>query len=131
MSALCAAARSRMRRLTVCALGDGVGDLVAVVVLQPHAEVRRPSAKSDMKSAVAMRVLLGTQSVSTAAPPRPSRSTTVTCGAELGGDEGRLVAAGAAAEDDNRRLARDHGVHPTIPERRRPAPEAAGDRPAP
>ena len=39
-----------------------------------------PPATSNrvMKSAVEMSVLLGTQSVSTAAPPTPSRSTTVT-----------------------------------------------------
>ena len=33
---------------------------------------------SVISSAVAIRVLLGTQSVSTAEPPRPSESTTVT-----------------------------------------------------
>lgn len=33
---------------------------------------------SVITSAVAIRVLLGTQSVSTALPPSPSRSTTVT-----------------------------------------------------
>ena len=36
------------------------------------------TSKSAMTSAVAMRVLLGTQSVSTAEPPMPSLSTTVT-----------------------------------------------------
>ena len=36
------------------------------------------SATSVITSAVAMRVLLGTQSVSTAEPPRPSVSTMVT-----------------------------------------------------
>ena len=36
------------------------------------------SATSVISSAVAIRVLLGTQSVSTAEPPTPSVSTTVT-----------------------------------------------------
>ena len=40
--------------------------------------IRLAALKRSMKSAVAMRALLGTQSVSTAAPPRPERSTTVT-----------------------------------------------------
>ena len=41
----------------------------------------------------------GTQSVSTAEPPSPSRVDDGDLGAELGGDQGRLVAAGAAADD--------------------------------
>ena len=53
----------------------------------------------DMNSAVEIRAFDGTQSVSTAAPPRPSRSTTVTFGAEVGCHEGGLVAARTAAED--------------------------------
>ena len=48
----------------------------------PGAPTMRPSSSassmSAMSSAVAIRVLLGTQSVITADPPSPSESTTVT-----------------------------------------------------
>ena len=57
-------------------------------------------ATSVISSAVAMRVLLGTQSVRTAEPPRPSRSTT-TRRRRLGRDQRGLVAAGAATDDDD------------------------------
>ena len=50
------------------------------------------SATSVISSAVAISVLLGTQSVSTAEPPRPSRVDDGDVGAELGGDQRRLVA---------------------------------------
>ncbi len=43
MSSLCAAASARIRPLTVCGWATASDDLVAVVVLQPHAEVARPS----------------------------------------------------------------------------------------
>ena len=46
-----------------------------------------------------MSVLEGTQSVSTLAPPTPSRSTTVTSAPELRGDQRGLVAGGSAADD--------------------------------
>ena len=46
-----------------------------------------------------MKVLDGTQSDSTQAPPAPSASTTVTSASELGGDQGRLVARRPAADD--------------------------------
>ena len=39
-----------------------------------------------------MKVLDGTQSYSTQAPPAPSASTTVTSASELRGDQRRLVA---------------------------------------
>ena len=52
-----------------------------------------------MVPAAAMRVLEGTQSVSTLAPPMPSRSMTVTCGTELRGDQRGLVAGRSAADD--------------------------------
>ena len=58
-------------------------------------------ATSVITSAVAIRVLLGTQSVRTAEPPIPSVSTIGDLGAELGGDVGGLVAARAAADDDD------------------------------
>ena len=54
-----------------------------------------------MAPAAAMRVLDGTQSVSTLAPPMPSRSMTVTCGTELRGDQRGLVAGRSAADDDD------------------------------
>ncbi len=95
-------------------LGDRVGDLVAVVVLQPHAEVRR-------RPEVGHVVGGGDEGLARHAVGEhgcPAEAVLLDdgdLGAELGGDEGRLVASGAAADDDNRRLARDHGVHPTIP----------------
>ena len=90
-------------------LGDGVGHLVTVVVLQTHAEARgrlevghvvggrdeglaRHAVREDRRAAET--VLLDDGDL------RP----------ELGRDEGRLVAAGAAADDDNGCLARDHGT---------------------
>ena len=115
MSALCAAASSRMRPLTVCGWATASDDLVAVVVLQPHAEVRRASGSRTCSRRWRSRALLGTQSVSTAAPPSPSLLDDGDLRAEPGGDQRRLVASGASADDDNRRLARDHGVDPTIP----------------
>ena len=73
-----------------------------------------------------MSVLDGTQSVSTHAPPRPSRSTTVTCGTELRGDQGGLVAAGAAADnhDPRLRLAHDAPFFPAGSDAHRPGPPA-------
>ena len=56
---------------------------------------------SVISSAVAISVLLGTQSVSTAEPPTPSVSTTVTSRAQLRGHVGGLVAARTAADDDD------------------------------
>ena len=52
--------------------------LVALVVGESYAELLG-LATSVIRSDVAIRVLLGTQSVSTAEPPMPSLSTTVTC----------------------------------------------------
>ncbi len=52
-----------------------------------------------IRSAVAIRVLDGTTSVSTAEPPRPARSMMVTFAPSGGGDHGGFVAAGPSAED--------------------------------
>ena len=56
---------------------------VTVVAASPSWSVSRTPSSADpatsvIRSDVAIRVLLGTQSVSTAEPPSPSRSTTVT-----------------------------------------------------
>ena len=56
-----------------------------------------------MASAVAIRVLLGTQSVRTAEPPTPVALDDVTSRAELRRDQRRLVTAGAAADDRHAR----------------------------
>ena len=81
MSADCAAASASTRVLTACE--------VHVVPRRrrrpPHGRAGRPGCRARRRvsamvihSAVAMRVLDGTTSVSTAAPPSPWRSTTVT-----------------------------------------------------
>ena len=77
MSRLCAWASAMMRRLTSA--------MWAVTPWSPGTcspskwtPIRLAAVKRSMKSAVAMSALLGTQSVSTAAPPRPERSTRVT-----------------------------------------------------
>ena len=58
-------------------LGDRVGDLVPS--LSSRCTPRSAAVSNwDMKSAVEISAFEGTQSVSTAAPPSPSRSTTVT-----------------------------------------------------
>ena len=72
-----AAASARMRRFTA------VSSATESETSSPSWSSRctpRSEAVSNwlMKSAVEMSVLEGTQSVSTAAPPTPSRSTTVT-----------------------------------------------------
>ena len=75
MSADCARASSRTRRLTRPRL-----TLIACWTVPPP--MGSPSSLADcievITSAVAMSVLDGTQSVSTAAPPSPSRSMRVT-----------------------------------------------------
>ena len=48
------------------------------LVVEKSRRARRRRRRSVITSAVAIRVLLGTQSVSTAEPPTPSVSTTVT-----------------------------------------------------
>ena len=76
MSALCAAASCLMRWLTSprsTPMSEGSG--VCPLMRTPRLALL---AAAVMTFAVAMRALLGTQSVSTAEPPRPSRSTTVT-----------------------------------------------------
>ncbi len=74
MSADCAAASRFTRALT--------SPRSTETAAAPPPAMRTPSgpesAAEVMNSAVAMRVLLGTQSVRTHDPPRPSRSTTVT-----------------------------------------------------
>ena len=60
---------------------------------------RYASRNAVTRSLVAISVLLGTQSVSTQAPPSPSRVDDGDLGAELGCDEGRLVTGRAAADD--------------------------------
>ena len=99
MSWLWAAARSRIAAVDRVEVGDG----------RPR-RPRRPrgarpgrAAVSNwvMKSAVEMRVLLGTQSVSTAGAAEAVAVDDGDRGAEVGGDEGGLVAARAATEDDD------------------------------
>ena len=65
------------------------------------------SRTSVITSAVAIRVFDGTQSVSTADPPRPSVSTRVTSPPELAGHQRRLVPAGSSTDDDYT----GHGAH--------------------
>ena len=71
-------AASRITRLLTC--GRSTSNVVAVS--PSWSVIRTPSSAASLmsviSSAVAIRVLLGTQSVSTAEPPRPSESTTVT-----------------------------------------------------
>ena len=55
-----------------------------------------------------MSVFDGTQSVSTQAPPSPSRVHHGDPRPELGGDQGGLVPARAAAEDHDARLRLAH-----------------------
>ena len=69
MSLLCASARARIRRFAAAR------STVASARPTPRSS---PEARFVTKPAVETRVLLGTQSVRTQAPPRPSRSTTVT-----------------------------------------------------
>ena len=96
MSADCAAARSLTRRLTARGRRSTAVELAGAVPSpsaggvadRGHPLGGRRSASCD-----------GTQSVSTHAPPMPSRSTTVTSRAELRGDQRRLVAGRAAADD--------------------------------
>ena len=79
---------------------------------------RGASRNAVTRSLVAISVLLGTQSVSTHAPPMPSRSTTVTSRAELRGDQRRLVAGRAAADDHDARHV------PIVPDSSGPVPPA-------
>ena len=78
MSADWSAASCLTRALTRARSTDSVGGGVALVVGEARPRARRRRPCSVISSAVAIRVLLGTQSVSTAEPPRPSVSTTVT-----------------------------------------------------
>ena len=91
MSADWACASAEFGRLSRCA-STGV-----VRARQPESiSARRTAVRT---SAVEISVLDGTQSVSTQAPPMPSRSTSMTLGAELDRDQRRLVSRRAAAED--------------------------------
>ena len=77
MSADCASASVFTRSLT-----RARSTVTALLGSEPASLKEMPSSAassmSAISSAVAIRVLLGTQSVSTAEPPRPSLSTTVT-----------------------------------------------------
>ena len=75
MSRLCAEARSRMRSLTAPRSAAA-----SCPLFTPSKRTPSPPATSmrERECEVEIRVLLGTQSVRTAAPPKPSRSTTVT-----------------------------------------------------
>ena len=78
----------------------------------PNRTPSSPDSCTDViTSAVAIRVLDGTQSVSTAEPPRPSLSTTVTSAPSWAPDQRRLVAARAAADDHDS----GHAGHDTLP----------------
>ena len=71
------------------------------MVVEVDAELGCAVDMSVISSAVAISVLLGTQSVSTAEPPTPSVSTTVTSAPSWAADVRGLVAARAAADDDD------------------------------
>ena len=128
MSALCAAASSRMRSLTVCACGDGVGDLVALVVLQAHPEVGGGLEVGHVVGGGDERLArhaVGEHGRTADAVPLDDGDR----GPELGGDEGGLVATGAAPDDDDGRSRRDHAHHPTTrPRRALAGVRAAGPR---
>ena len=91
----------------------GVGDGVALVVGEPHpedargAEVGQVVGRADEGLA---RHTVGEHR----GPAEPVTVDDAHLGAEMGGDEGGLVATGASPEDDDGRGARVHGDHPTI-----------------
>ena len=95
MSFDCAAARALIRVYRAGASTPSSGLAPSASSIPSEAE----RASEVMVDDDSISVLLGTQSVSTQAPPRPSSSTTCHLGTELGGHKRGFVAAWPAAQD--------------------------------
>ena len=122
MSSLCAAARSSTRGVDLAQVGHGIRDLVALGVLEVHAQLVGGLEVAHVVGGGDER-LAGHAVGEHRGAPQPVALDHGDLGAEVGGDEGGLVPTGAPTEDDDSARPCAHvAIQPLRARSARPAP---------